>query len=256
MKKNIKSHKSLFLVFILSAAMVILTACGAEDNKTQKESQNVGVLEFDFMTGDYSFQGVNNAAEYRVRIFPVTDGEEEELPANESQAIRGGEKSYSGTVALWSLTPGVTYNAYLMVTDENGENSMSAPVTDKYTATYEAVNSGVTATVADTTITVTLDGDALENDFGTGADYEINLKKDGAEIEKKTISSAEIIEEEGESDSPWMTMKTYSGQVTFEGIEPDGNYTVTVTVIATLENYISSEVSQDFEVTNAAVNEQ
>lgn len=47
-------------------------------------------------------------------------GEEEELPANEGQMIRAGEESYTGNVALWSLTPGSTYNAYVMTTDENG----------------------------------------------------------------------------------------------------------------------------------------
>ena len=90
-------------------------------------------IDFDFTTGDFSFAGLDDAEEYRVRIFPVTDGVESELPINESQPLRGGQSSYTGNIPMWSCTSGATYNVYVLTTFTDGSTSTSAPVKGTYT---------------------------------------------------------------------------------------------------------------------------
>lgn len=206
-------------------------------------------VSFDFQTGDYSFTGVDGAEEYRVRVFPVTDGVEEELPINESQAIRGGKSSYSGNLPLWSLTAGNTYNAYILATFENGASSVSDPVTGTYIAEYVTVTAGVEATISRNTVTVSLDGDALDDSYESGANYEITLMRDGSAVETKTLNNADITAEAGEGSSAGTT---YDAKLPFQVSDPNASYAVTVKVLSTSPNYITSEESQPFAVTAAS----
>lgn len=265
MKKHRKLYQGVVAATMLGMSAAMLSACG------DSSSGQVDDLKFDFTTGDYSFSGNEDAAEYRVRIFPVTDGKEEELPINESQPLRGGEESYSGNLPLWTLTPGATYNAYVMTTDENGENVMSSAVEGKYVAIYETVTEGVTAGIENNVITVTLDGEDLKNNYGTGAEYVITLKKDGEAAEEKTLTEADLVEVEQENQGgmpfgggpgpggpgpggpggPGGGAASYTGTVTFENVDAAANYTVSVTVESTSEDYLPSEASEEFEVVNA-----
>ena len=128
----------IILFFIASAA-----ATGAFAyyllNKTEPVpmAETNGAVEnvsFDFSTGDFSFAGLEGVDEYRVRIFPVTDGVESELPINESQPLRGGKTSYTGNIPMWSCTNGATYNVYVLTTFEDGSASTSTAVSGVYTA--------------------------------------------------------------------------------------------------------------------------
>lgn len=205
-------------------------------------------VTFDFQTGEYSFTGAEGAEEYRVRIFPVTDGVEEELPINESQAIRGGKSSYSGNLALWSLTAGNTYNAYVLADFENGATSISDPVTGTYIAEYAVITAGVEATIDGNTVTVSLNGDALDDSYDSGANYEITLLRDGSAVETKTLNNGDITAEAGEGSSAGTT---YDAKLSFEVSDPNASYTVTVKALSVSPNYITSEESQPFAVTEA-----
>ena len=203
---------------------------------------------FDLMTGDYSFKGVDGAEEYRVRIFPVVDGQTDELPVNESQPIRGGEAEYTGNLPVWSLNAGDTYSACVLATFADGSYSVSDAVSGQYVAHYTAVSDGVTASIDGNVITVALGVDALGS-YSSGADYEITLKNASSVVETKTLKNADIVV--GTSDS-FPPRTTYDATVTFEVEDPAAAYTVTVTVLSTGEAYITSEESAEFPVTEAA----
>ncbi len=222
---------------------------GAPGTPSGVTAAKVTGVSFDFQTGDYSFTGVDGAEEYRVRVFPVTDGAEEELPINESQAIRGGKSSYSGNLPLWSLTAGNTYNAYILATFENGASSVSDPVTGTYIAEYVTVTAGVEATISGNTVTVSLDGDALDDSYESGANYEITLMRDGSAVETKTLNNADITAEAGEGSSAGTT---YDAKLSFQVPDPNASHAVTVKVLSTSPNYITSEESQPFAVTAAS----
>ena len=209
----------------------------------------VSGVTFDFQTGDFAFTGTDGAAEYRVRIFPVTDGVEEELPINESQPIRGGQQSYTGNLPLWSLTAGNTYNVYVLTSFEDGSDTVSDAVTGQYIAAYESIKAGVTATIEGNTITVSMDADALDDTYSTGADYEITLYKNGQAVETKTLKNGEITAEVGEGSS---ASNTYDAKVVFDIDDPAAAYTVTVKAVANSPVYISSEASEPFTAAEAA----
>ncbi len=207
-------------------------------------------VTFDFQTGDFTFNAAEGAKEYRVRIFPVTDGKEEELPINESQPLRGGNANYTGNLPLWSLTAGNTYNVYILADFEDGTYTASDAVTGKYIAPLEQIKNGVTATIDGNTVTVTLDADALDDSFEGGADYEIVLLKDGAVVETKTLKNGDITMEAGEGSS---ASNTYNNAtVTFTVDDPNANYTVTVKPISNSDVYITGEASEPFAVTAGA----
>ena len=218
--------------------------------KTTAANGTVQGLTFNFETGDYTFNGVSNAKEYRVRIFPVTDGVEEELPVNESQPIRGGKDSYSGNVPLWSLNPGYTYNVHVLATFENGGTTVSDSVQGNYIATYATIAEGVTAEIAGNTITVSMDADALDDSYSSGADYEVTLRSGGNVIETKTLTNAEINVEEAEGSGS-SAQSTYDAKVTFTVDKPEDSYTVTVKAITHSQWYKTSEESGEFAVTVA-----
>ena len=242
-----KLEKSLTVAFVVLILAFTMSACGSEPQGQGKAS----AVTFDFQTGDYSFKGVDGATEYRVRIFPVTDGVEEDLPINETQPIRAGEESYTGNIALWSLTAGNTYNVYVLTKDEDGKSSVSDAVTGIYIATFLGIKSGVSATINGSTITVALDDDALKDTYAAGADYEIALKDGETVVETKTIASADIVATE--SSSGFMKTTTYDAKVTFEVVDTDASYTVTVKVISTSDYNISSEESEPFAITEGSV---
>ena len=245
MKNLFKNYGRTILALLLVVALsTTLCACGTAASVKATD------LTFDFQTGAYTFKGVDGAKEYRVRIFPVTEGVESELPINETQAIRGGKDSYSGTIAMWSLTAGQTYNVYVMTTDEDGNNTNSDVITGIYVMAYETIEAGVTATITGNTITVSLGGDALSNAYSSGADYEITLLKAGSEVEKKTLANSDIVATTSGDGSSGTT--TYEATMTFDVADPTAEYSVTVKAISHSEVYISSEVSAPFAVTEAA----
>ena len=245
MKNLFKNYGRTILALLLVVALsTTLCACGSS------EPVKATGLTFDFQTGAYTFKGVDGAKEYRVRIFPVTEGVESELPINETQAIRGGKDSYSGTIAMWSLTAGQTYNVYVMTTDEDGNNVNSDVVTGVYVMAYATIEAGVTATITDNTITVSLGGDALSNSYSSGADYEITLLKGGSAVETKTLANADIVATTSGDGSSAST--TYEAALTFEVDDPAAEYSVTVKAISHSDVYITSEVSAPFAVTEPA----
>ena len=247
-------------IILIAAVMGILALKYANDGKALRAAHEGKVtstvahgkasgLTFDFESGDFTFKGTDGADEYRVRIFPVTDGVEEELPINESQPIRGGQESYSGNLPIWSLTAGNTYNVYVLTSFEDGSDTVSDAVTGQYIAHYAKIEAGVTATIEGNTITVSMDGDALDDSYDSGADYEVTLYKDGQVVETKTLKNGEIVVEAGEGSS---ASTTYDAKVIFEISDPNGNYTVTVKAIANSPVYVTSEPGIEFAAEEAA----
>ena len=149
-KKEGSGKKTLIAIIIGIVVIAIITGiiaaslaakgkalrAGAESASEAVESA-AGVTDFayDFATGEYSFTGVDGAAEYRIRVFPLDDeGFDCELPTNESQPIRGGEASYTGVVPVWALKDGTTYHAYVYTTFDDGSIGISNVVEGVYTA--------------------------------------------------------------------------------------------------------------------------
>ena len=212
-------------------------------------------LSFDFATGEYSFSGVEGAAEYRIRIYLNTDGVDSELPSNESQSIRGGEASYTGTMPVWSLKAGQKYNAYVLTTYEDGSSAMGTAVEGVCIGEFTAITSGVTATITDNIISVTFASSALSNSYSSGADYEIVLLQDGVEIDRMTLANADASGEmsgaSGEASGEAADAsadESAEAPVQFEVSDPAGNYSVTVQALAPSEYFVDSPVSEPFAV--------
>lgn len=237
MRTSLKLLRAIALCMASLLLAVCLSACG------EKSMDAVTDVTFDFLTGDYSFTGVDGAESYRVRIFPVEeDGSDSELPINESNDLRGGEESYSGNVPVWSLESGATYRVYVLAKGEDDLSSVSEAVEGVYVANYETVDSArAWYDEGKTTITVSLNSNSAVSDYyASGASYEITLYKDGAAQETATIANADITETDG----------SYTGaEVTFPMDAPDAAYTVTVKVLTADENvYFDSEESEQFSV--------
>ncbi len=262
-KKKKKSHKTAIVILVYLAVVAAITAAAAAryiaEGKALRaayESEAVPTtnsakatdVTFDFETGAYSFKGANGAEEYRVRIFPVVDGQVDELPINESQAIRGGESEYSGTLALWSLNAGDTYSVCILTSFEDGSSSVSEYVSGQYVAHYTTITSDVTASIDGNTITVALGTNALDG-YSSGADFEVTLKSGGQTIETKTVKNSDVEEVAG---SGFMRQTTYSAAVTFEVEDPTADYTVTVKTISNSDFYITAEESEEFAVIDAS----
>ena len=254
-------------IVILAALVVIAVVCGclavkysqqgkklradyenSADAFTEVNGAKAANVTFDFLTGDYTFQGVDGAEEYRVRIFPVTNGVEEELPVNESQPIRGGESSYSGNLPVWSLTAGEPYNVYVLTTFKDGSYSLSDVVSGRYITVYQQIAAGVSAAIDGTTVTVSLDGDALDDSYESGADYEITLKSGDQVLETRTLKNGDIGYEAGEGSS---AAATYDAKITFQVSDPKAAYSVTVKAVSTSDVFITGEESAPFAVTEA-----
>lgn len=252
-----KTRRAVVIGLVVIALIVGITAAvlaakgsalrkGAEAASEPSVGSGVGVsdLAFDFQTGEYSFTGVDGAEEYRVRIYPLDDGMDCELPTNESEPLRGGQESYSGTLSLDALQAGDTYHAYVFTTFDN-YSILGTMVEGIYIEEYAAVETGVTATITDTTVTVSLGADAISGTYASGADYEIVLFQNGAEIARSTLPNAEITYVAGS----FFTAATVDAVAQFEVSDPDGDYSVTVQTLAASEYYIDAPVSEPFPVT-------
>ena len=261
MKKGLK-----LLVLALSAVLcaVILAGCTSGSKSLAKVSD----LTFDFTTGDYTFSGVENADEYRVRIFPMVADEdgnmtESELPINESNSLRGGKDSYSGNVPLWSLTAGDTYHVYVLAKSDEYGDSTSDAVSGQYVAKYETVDDGVSATYEGSRITVDF-GDAITSDsFNAGASYLVTLYKDGAEVDSVTVTTAEVTEQEstgggseGGGGSGFGGGASYLAEARFDVEDDPTQYTVRLTIVSNDEFHITSDESADFAVTEPLPEEE
>ena len=97
-------------------------------------------------------------------------------------------------------------------------------------------------------MTVSLNGDALDDSYDSGANYEITLLRDGSAVETKTLNNGDITAEAGEGSSAGTT---YDAKLSFEVSDPNASYTVTVKALSVSPNYITSEESQPFAVTEA-----
>ena len=219
------------------------SAVAASDLETK-----VTDFTFDFDTGDYSFTGIEGAKEYRIRLFEVIDGVDDTLPSNESQVIRAGQDSYTGNLPIWSLNAGSLYHAYVVASFDNG-TSTSNMVEGQYIETYKAIESGVTATIDGTKITVDLGEDAIKNTYASGADYQITLMSDGSVVETALLKNSEINYEEGMGS--WKPT-VCEAQVQFDGIDPEKSYSVVVKVMPASDAYVESEDSVEFPVSEAA----
>lgn len=244
--KRTMARKFAWLITALLAVIVaaILGACGSAESETSKVTD----LSFDFQTGEYSFTGIgDDVSYYRVRIFASVDGEPDELPSNETQDLRGGKDSYSGTLEIWSLTPGDTYFVYARAVFTDGTTSDSDALEGEYIYQPDAVTSGVSATIDGTTVTVTLTDDAVSDTYEYECSYLVKLYSGTELIDSATLTQSDIgiVEEEGISG----TTTSYEAVATFTVDDADGEYTVTVTVISTQSFLVDSEESEAFEVT-------
>lgn len=244
-----------FIGLVLSVLLAILCMTAVLCSCGEKTLDKVSTFSFDFRTGDYTFGGIENAEEYRVRIFPLDTNEngekvESELPINESNAIRGGKESYSGNVPLWSLTPGETYNVYVLATSEEYGDSVSDAKSGMYECKYDTVTGGVIAEYSFGKIVVDLSNDAISDYYDSETSLEVTLYKDGKKVESATVAHEDILSEttggnNGNSSGGGST--DYSATLSFAAEDGTG-YSVTVKVIAVSAGYLDSDESEKFDV--------
>ena len=251
-----KSHGGIWaMLYILVAAGLVGLLAYNMFNTTEpvpmaESAGAVTDLDFDFQTGDFTFSGLDGAEEYRVRIFPVVDGTESELPVNETQPLRGGEATYASNIPLWSCTAGEPYNVYVLTTFEDGSTSTSQAVNGVVIGEYAQITSGVDAQIGSGYVGVTLSNGALDDAFASGADYEITLLSGGNVVDTKTLANSSVTYTPG---SGFFSQATYENAVVYFKVDDESaSYTVTVKAVSNDANHVDSPVSQEFTVVPAA----
>ena len=134
---------------------------------------------------------------------------------------------------------------YVYTTFEDGSLVVSNVAEGVCVQEYSSVTKDVSATITGSTITVSLGANAVSSTYSSGADYEIVLMQDGAEIDRRTLKNADVTYVPGN----FFTAATVDAAAQFEVSDPDGNYSVTVRALSTSEFYVDAPVSAPFPVT-------
>ena len=236
-------NRNLICVLVALAMVLCCALTGCGDTGAAVTPDNVNDLKFNFETGEFSFSDVE-AEEYYVRLFLANPEEgDAEMPIA-AQRVRDaeGKTSYSGTLDMADLEPGVAYNAIVYTYTEDAEGDLVAATSDPITGTYKTTYptptnvGGVSCTILNNTITVTLSGDFFAGDYGKcDPGFQVNLKKDGQLVESKTLASDDIevvVTTTTNSSGQEETTTEGQAQVTFEVSDPTAAYTVTLKVIS------------------------
>lgn len=242
MKNNWKKRiASLAVVAMAATGIFSVTGCG--DTKSAQTTELPDAVEnfaMDFVTGDFSFDFEDTAKQFYVRIYEQ-GSEEGSMPvAARRVRYRSEETSYSGSMDLSSLQPGDTYDAYVYtyVKDDNGDliYNKCDSVSGVYHTTYKTPTKNISCTITDGTVNVT-----LENKFFTDQyldkepSYLIRFYENGNEVATTELTSADIEEVEETSEGgfgPATTTITRTAATSFDAVDADAEYGVTVTVIS------------------------
>ena len=256
-----KTRKLISICIVL--AMVLCFGFAGCDNgdggKTATPEKATG-LNFNFETGEFSFSDVK-AEEYKVRVFPAELQEgEADMPITQ-HAVRDSDKaSYTGTLDVSGLTPGRQYKAVVYSFVENEDGTLSEAISDAvlgvYKATYKTPTNvqGVSCTILENTITVTLSGDFFSGDYVECApSFQIKLFKDGELMETKVLTDDEIdvvTSTTTNSSGQEETVTEGQAEASFTVADPAASYTVTLKIISTDANaYYDSAEGDPYAVT-------
>ena len=246
---------------LIALAMVLccaLTGCGETPAATPDK---VNDLKFNFETGEFSFSDVE-AEEYYVRLFLANPSEEDADMPVAAQRVRdvANKTSYSGTLDTADLEPGVLYNAIVYTYVEDAEGNLVAvtsdPVPGTYKTTYPTPTNvgGVSCTILDNTITVTLSGAFFSGHYGKcDPGFQINLYKDGVLVETKTLNADDIevvVTTTTNCCGQEETSVEGKAEATFDVADATANYTVTLKVISSdATAYYDSAEGEGYAVT-------
>ena len=237
-----KINRKIISLCIALAMVLCLTACGGEGGSVAAPDK-VNDLQINFETGEFTFSDVD-AEEYYVRLFLANPTEEEaEMPITALRVRdREGQTSYTGALDMSALEPGVAYNAIVYTYEEDAEGNLVASTSDPITGTYKTTYptptncQGVSCTILDNTITVTLSGAFFSGDYGKcDPGFQINLFKAGQLVESKTLASDDIevvITTSTNSCGQEETSVEGKAEATFTVSDPSAEYTVTLKVIS------------------------
>ena len=242
-----KNIRNLICICVVLAMLLCcgLAGCGSTGGSGNSTTPaKVTDLKLNFETGEFSFSDVD-VDEYYVRLFIANPAEgETEMPISaEKVRDREGATTYSGTVDVSLLTPGVAYNAvvYSYINNEDGSQaySVSDPIVGKYKATYPTPSNmgGVSCINDNGTITVTLSGNFFTGEYGNNEpSFQINLWKGSEKVDSKTLLGSEV-----EVVVTTTTNQCGCEETTVEGkaeavftvADAEASYTVTLKVIST-----------------------
>ena len=254
-----KNNRNLICVLVALAMVLCLAACG-EGGSTVTPGK-VNDLKINFETGEFSFSDVE-AEEYYVRLFLANPSEEEaDMPVSALRVRdREGSASYTGTVDMSGLEPGTAYNAFVYTSVENDEGDLVAEISDAVSGTYKTAYptptncQGVSCTILDNTITVTLSGNFFTGDYGKkDPGFQVNLMSGGKLVESKTLSSDDVevvITTSTNSSGQEETSVEGKAEVTFAVTDATAAYEVTLKVISTdATAYYDSAEGEGYAVT-------
>ena len=255
-----KKNRTLIALCLALAMVLCLAACGEGGGATATPDK-VNDLKINFETGEFSFSDVD-AEEYYVRLFLTNPGEEDaEMPITALRVRdREGSTSYTGTVDMSPLEPGTAYNAVVYTYVENDESELVGAVSDPVTGTYKKAYptptnvGGVSCTILDNVITVTLSGDFFAGEYGNkDPGFQVNLLSGGKLVESKTLASDDVevvITTSTNSSGQEETSVEGKAEVTFAVADPAAAYTVTLKVISTDSTaYYDSAEGEGYAVT-------
>lgn len=255
-----KKNRTLIALCLALAMVLCLAACGEGGGATATPDK-VNDLKINFETGEFSFSDVD-AEEYYVRLFLTNPGEEDaEMPITALRVRdREGSTSYTGTVDMSPLEPGTAYNAVVYTYVENDEGELVGAVSDPVTGTYKKAYptptnvGGVSCTILDNVITVTLSGDFFAGEYGNkDPGFQVNLLSGGKLVESKTLASDDVevvITTSTNSSGQEETSVEGKAEVTFTVADPAAAYTVTLKVISTDSTaYYDSAEGEGYAVT-------
>ncbi|MCR5355534.1 MAG: hypothetical protein K6E43_08105 [Lachnospiraceae bacterium] len=260
--RRLKIAGLLTVATLMLGSTLMIGGCG---KKAAYVPESVTDLQFDFETGEYSFNGVEGAKSYYVRIFDAAASDDEKDMPAAARRIRAhaDQVEYTGAAALDDLKPGTTYNVYVYTyeKDENGDlvSSKCDPVTGVYKKAYETSDgTGLECVQEGTKITLNLTNDFFSEEYlDKEPQYLVKLYKDGQQVDEKTLGFANLEQKEPETSGdmggfgggmpggmPGMggsSVET-TGKVEFTVDDASAKYTVTVTLISTNSDaYYNSE---------------
>ncbi len=266
-----KNKKLGWIIFaLLLAAAIILAliglarsgAFGGSSGETKKGTTPdvVTDFKFDFESGAFAFADAANAKNYYVRIFEANPSEEDADMPMAARRVRDSEgtEKYEGVIDLSALTPGESYKAFVYTYAKDAGGDLVFATTDALTGVYKTPYStsdgtGVVAFRDNGGVTVRLSNDFFTDEYLDKApSYLVKLYANGAVVEEKTLTAAEVEtserEEEQSSGDPKI-VKESKAELHFD---KDGDK-VTVQVLSKDDTaYYDSEESTPVEVLNEA----
>ena len=238
----------------------MLGGSGSGETKQSVTPDVVANFSFDFESGAYAFDDAANAKNYYIRIFEANPSEDAADMPMAARRVRDseGETKYEGVIDLSALTPGESYNAFVYTYAKDSSGNLAYATTEAKSGVYKTPYStpdgtGVTAYRDNGGVTVNLSNDFFTDEFQDKApSFLVKLYANGAVVEEKTITAADIEtterEEEQSSGDPEIVRES-TASIHFD---KDGDQ-ITVQVLSNdATAYYDSEASAQLEVLNEA----